>query len=355
MATALPDSGAPRVAIVSVNYRTPALAVRCVRSLAAEREALPGLKVVVVDGGSGDGSAEQLQRELGQPEFAGWVEVLPLDINGGFGWANNQAILKLMSEADPPEYIHLLNPDCEVEPGAVTALLDVLRDRPRAGAVGSQLLEPDGSPTGSAFNFPSLRGEFARGARTGLLDRLLHVPPPAIETATELVQAEWVTGASVMFRVEALRQTGLFDDGFFLYHEEVELMWRLRQAGWEIWHEPASCVKHVGGAATGVHSRAVEEAEAPRKPAYWYQSRSLFFARSRGLRAARAAWLMWLAGHAIYRARRLARLAESAKPVKKELSDAVEHGVPRRSLWSRGGAVPLDAPRWVRPAWMQQR
>jgi N-acetylglucosaminyl-diphospho-decaprenol L-rhamnosyltransferase len=344
-----------RVAIVVVNYRTPGLAVHCVRSLRGEREALPDLKVVVVDGGSGDGSAEQLQRDLGEPEFSDWVEVLPLAINGGFGWANNQAILKLMSGAEQPEFIHLLNPDTEVEPGAVQALLQVLLNKPRAGAVGSQLLEPDGSTTGSAFVFPSLRGEFARGARTGFLDRLLRVPPPAIDPAPQPVEAEWVTGASTMFRVETLRQTGLFDDGFFLYHEEVELMWRMRQAGWEIWHEPASRVKHVGGAATGVHSRAVEESRAPRRPAYWYESRARFFARSRGLLAARAAWLMWLAGHAIYRARLLAGVQGSGKPVTRELRDAVKHGLPRPHQKKSGGAAALDAPQGVPPAWMQHR
>ncbi len=343
------------IAIVIVNYRTAGLAVHCVRSLLAERTLVPGLRVVVVDGGSGDGSAEQLQRDLAAPEFRDWVEALPLAINGGFGWANNQAMLRLLNGARPPEYIHLLNPDTEVEPGAVVALHRFLLQHPRAGAVGSQLLEPDGSTTGSAFSFPHLRGEFVRGVQTGFLQRLLRVPPPALEPVEQALEADWVTGASVMFRTLALRQTGLFDDGFFLYHEEVELMWRMRRAGWEIWHEPASRVEHVGGAATGVHSREVSEALAPRKPAYWYESRARYFARSRGMAAAHGAWAMWLVGHLLFRVRRLAGLSSRTKPVMNELADAVQHGLPRRRHRTLGGPPAADAPHGTPPAWMQVR
>ena len=80
------------------------------------------------------------------------------------------------------------------------------------------------------------------------------------------MEVDWTTGASVMFRSEALGQTGLFDEGFFLYHEELELMWRLRRAGWTIAFEPRSRVRHVGGVTTGMgsqHSAAPVEPPAP--------------------------------------------------------------------------------------------
>ncbi|MGH6781454.1 MAG: glycosyltransferase family 2 protein, partial [Sphingomonadaceae bacterium] len=120
----------PRVAVVIVNYRTPDLAVRCVRALAAERTAVPDLEVIVVDGGSGDGSAERLAETLAAPELSGWVRLLPLPINGGFGWANNQAMLRLLQHASPPDFIHLLNPDTVIEPGAVARLAEHLRRHP---------------------------------------------------------------------------------------------------------------------------------------------------------------------------------------------------------------------------------
>lgn len=343
-----------KVAVVMVNYRTPDLAIRSVKALAGERAALPNLEVILVDGGSGDDSAQKLLAFAHELEFAPWVTVLTLPINGGFGWANNQAMLRLLARPDPPEFIHLLNPDTEIEPEAVLALLETMLSYPRAGAVGSQLLEPDGSPSGSAFRFPSLRGEFARGARTGAIERLLGVPPVAMPVLAEPCEVDWVTGASVMMRAEALREAGLFDDGFFLYHEELELMRRLSKAGWAVVHEPRSRVRHVGGASTGVHDRVGQRQPLPRMPAYWYQSRRLYFLRSHGAVGAAAATIAWTIGHAIWKARRLLGLARDAQPVAYELGDQLRMGFPRGSDMS-GGPVRWNSPVDVPPAWMRAR
>ena len=105
------------VVVVTLNYRTPGLTRRCLAALAKERDRLPRLRAVVVDGGSGDGSAEELAEVLGQPDYADWVEFLALPINGGYGWANNQAILSLARTPNPPEFVHILNPDTEVRKG----------------------------------------------------------------------------------------------------------------------------------------------------------------------------------------------------------------------------------------------
>lgn len=340
------------VAVVIVNFRTAALAERCLQSLLGERAALPDLRVVVVDGGSGDGSAETLQEVLAAGEFQGWSELIPLSINGGFGYANNAALVALLTRQSLPEFILLLNPDTIVEPGAVAVLATYLQMNSDVGAVGSQLLEPDGAPTGSAFPFPSLRGELARGSRTGVVDRLLRVPAPAFPPADHGFEADWVTGASVMFRTKALQDTGLFDDGFFLYHEEIELMWRMRLAGWSIHHEPRSRVRHVGGAATGVHSRPVAGPRLPRRPAYWYESRCRFFVLTRGRTTAAAAVCLWILGYLIWNVRRLLGLGRT-QPVARELADQLRHGLPwRREVPSP--SIRLDARRDA-PAWTQQR
>lgn len=340
------------VAVVTVNYRTPDLTELCIAALAKEREALPALRAVVVDGGSGDDSAEVLSAAFGRPEYKDWVEFLPMPINGGFGWANNQGIRSLLRSAQPPDYIQLLNPDAEVATGAVVALVEYLNANPGAGAVGSQLVDPDGTPAGSAFSFPSIRGEFSRGARTGALDKLLKVPPISIE-ATESMEVDWVTGGSVMFRVEALRQVGLFDEGFFLYNEEIELMWRLRKAGWAIATDPRSRVRHVGGVATGVHDREVPGPVEPRRPAYLYRSRARFFGLTRGRTGAAGAFAAFLAGHLIWKARRLLNLS-SGKPVDHEFRDHVRIGRPRRSDVTAAIAAP-DGDLGQPPAWMERR
>jgi len=334
-----------RTAIVIVNYRTPDLAIRCVRSLQGERAALPGLDVVVVDGGSADGSAEHIGEALSAPDLADWATLLPLPINGGFGWANNQAMLRLLQRPDPPDFIHILNPDTEIEPGAVARLAGHLARNPKCGAVGSLLLDPDGTPSGSAFRFPSIGREFVRGSATPALGRLLGIRPTLAEEPG--AEPDWVTGASVMFRSEALREAGLFDSGFFLYFEEVELMWRLRRAGWSIAHDPQSRVFHVGGAATGVRVT-----KAQRRPAYWFNSRRRMFVRTRGAGVSFSAALAWIAGRALWKLRELLRLTRGQPAAAPETVDHL-----RLSLRARPEDRQAAVVRWndapdTPPAWM---
>jgi GT2 family glycosyltransferase len=290
----------PEVAVVIVNYRTPELAVRCVESLRGERDLLPSLKVMVVDGGSSDGSAEKLAQALDQPDFSGWVSLLPLSINGGYGWANNQAVLTLTQDGSPPDFIHVLNPDTEVVKGAVADLVAELAENPKCGAAGSQLIDADGKPVASAFRFPSPGREFAGAAQSDAIRRALGIKGIVV-SCPESCAVDWVTGASVMLRAEALRQTGLFDDGFFLYFEEVELMHRLRSHGWTVRHVPTSRIVHIEGAATGVGARAADRPF----PAYWYESRRRFFALTGGAVLLAAANVSSLAGQGIAGIKRL--------------------------------------------------
>ncbi|HEY1125774.1 MAG TPA: glycosyltransferase family 2 protein [Sphingobium sp.] len=335
---------APRLAIVTVNYRTADLAIRCVEALAAERETVGPFDLFIVDGNSGDGSAEKLSAHFGDTP---WITVLPLDFNGGFGWANNQAMLRLLQRDDPPDYIHLINPDAIVEPGAIAALLSVIESNPRVGAVASQLLEPDGRIAGSAFRFPSPGREFLRGVGLGGLGEKIGIKPTLMEFIAP-GPAEWITGASVMFRSEALRQTGLFDDGFFLYFEEVELMHRMTDAGWSLWSVPASRVMHIGGAATGVAS-GIQIAVRP-LPAYRYEARRRYFVRASGISGLIAANLSWLAGKIVGWPLRLLRGKGDPGPPR-ELSMTLRYCFwPSRS--DRGASIPRwDEPPGRRPAW----
>jgi N-acetylglucosaminyl-diphospho-decaprenol L-rhamnosyltransferase len=283
------------VAVVTVNYRTPEMTLACVKALALERIAIPDLRVVVVDGGSGDGSAEKLRKGLAAYK---WVELLALDFNGGFGWANNQGIMHLLQGAAPPDFIHLLNPDAVIMPGAVVALRDDLDANPKCAVSGSQLLNGDGSKSGSAFRFPSVAREFFRGAQMNRIGRALGVTEGII-FPDDPQQVEWVTGASMMLRSDALRKVGLFDTGFFLYFEEVELMHRLTRAGWIIRHIPDSRVLHIGGAATGMADAELHH--RTNIPDYLFASRRRFFARAYGPASTRIATLAWLAGNRLLR------------------------------------------------------
>lgn len=336
------------ILVVIVNYRTASLAEKCLEAVARERAAGISLSAILVDGCSGDGSVAQLRAYLATSDAGSWTELLPLDFNGGFGWANNQAILHRGDRLPP--YILLLNPDAEIEPGAISTLAQILDNHPDVAAVGSQLLDIDGSPSGSAFRFPSLRNEFVRGAQTSALRRLLALQPSTIDVA-EAGPVDWVTGASVMLRREALQQTGLFDDGFFLYFEEVELMKRMRRAGWNVWSEPASRVQHIGGASTGL-----EESLRPRvRPDYWYRSRKRYFTLAGGRAYGFGANLAWLAGYAMIGLPRLI-LSSTARLRAVPYEYA---GMRRAGLWvskheARRSAPALGEAAKKRPRWSQE-
>jgi N-acetylglucosaminyl-diphospho-decaprenol L-rhamnosyltransferase len=293
-----------RIAVVVVNYRTPDLVRACVAALAAQRPDFTELKLVVVDGASGDGSAERIAADLDADGHTDWVTLLALPVNGGFGYANNQAILTLAAAGPLPPVIALINPDAAPLPGALRTMADHLARHPRAGAVGALLVHEDGEPQGSAFPFPSLRGEFCRAARTDALRRLLGEPPSTVRSDTA-IQVPWVTGAAVAFRTAALAEVGLFDDGFFLYFEETELMLRLTRAGWDIWHEPAARVMHLAGKSTQLRDAATGNMAAKRLPAYWYEARRRYFVRAGGPAMALGAGIAWLAGRGLWRVRRL--------------------------------------------------
>ncbi len=290
-----------KIVAVLVNFRTPAMTLDALAALGQERGQLPNLRALVIENGSGDASSDILRAGIEDDGLSDWVELRVSSINGGFGWANNQAMIECLNDESPPDYFYLLNPDAQVEPGALVKLVEQLGILPKAGAVGSQLIEPDGRPAGSAFRFPTIGREFVRGSQTPGIGRVLNIAPMLI-ASDRLCRADWVTGASVLLRTAALRQVGLFDDGFFLYFEEVELMHRMGQAGWEMWHEPASRVVHIGGASTGVVS-GVQQATRP-MPAYWFSSRMRYFALTSGKRGAWLAALAWLIGDTVWQIRK---------------------------------------------------
>jgi N-acetylglucosaminyl-diphospho-decaprenol L-rhamnosyltransferase len=337
---AMAAARAPSVAVVIVNYRTAALTIECVKSLAAERANVGPFDVIIADGKSPDDSVATLTAFFAAPEWRDWVQVLPLPVNGGFGWANNQAMLRLLQRPEPPDFIYLINPDCVAEPGAIRALLDVILAHPEVGAVGSQLFEPDGRSAGSAFRFPSIGRELVSGLCLHRIGALLGVQSVLVER-TDPGPAEWITGASVLFRSAALRRTGLFDDGFFLYFEEVELMRRMTRAGWALWTVPESRVMHIGGAATGVESGA--RISLRPHPPYRFESRRRYYVRVGGLGTLLLANLAWLGGRIFGMPLRLFR-HEPFPIIPRELAMTA-----RYSLWPRARDFRPSYPQWDEP------
>ena len=334
-------------AAVIVNYRTPEMTLDCIAALAKERTLLPNLRAVIVDGGSNDGSADKIRAGIAGHN---WIELLAMDFNGGFGWANNQGMLHLLQGADPPDFIHLLNPDAVITPGAVSALRDFLGTHPKCAAAGSQLLNDDGSEAGSAFRFPSVTREFFRGAQMNRVGRALGLGEGILRPKTA-APVDWVTGASVMLRSEALCQVGLFDTGFFLYYEEVELMYRLKRARWQVWFVPGSRVMHVGGVATGMANAELHERASI--PDYMFASRRRFFTRAYGPKVARGATLAWLAGNRLLRTAKGFGLLKSRPVADAERTGMLRYGAAASKADRSSAVTRCDDPLNVLPAWHQ--
>jgi N-acetylglucosaminyl-diphospho-decaprenol L-rhamnosyltransferase len=230
----------PRVGVAVVSWNTRELLADCLESLRPDVEA--GLATVcVVDNASTDGSAQMVEER-----FPG-VRLIASRENLGFGPAVNLAA----GQMDEP-WIAPANADVAVTPGALASLLAAGDAAARAGAVAPRLVMPDGGTQHSVHPFPTpgLGVAFNLGlARLipGLGDRL------CLEghwDASRPRAVDWAHGAFLVVRREAFEQVGGFDPDQWMYAEDLDLCWRLRQAGWLTLYEPAAVVQHEVSAAT---------------------------------------------------------------------------------------------------------
>jgi GT2 family glycosyltransferase len=287
--------------IVVLNYRTADLTVECLRSLGGQVQAT-GARILVPDNASADGSAEKISAAIASNGWQSWASVLPLDRNGGYAFGNNAGIRRFRDSSPPPELILLLNPDTIVLPGAVQSLVDFMEQHPEVGIVGSQLEDREGRPQASGFRFHTALSELDFALRLGLFSKLIARYMVVLPPSPTAQQVQWVSGASIMIRSRVFDSIGLFDEGYFLYFEEVDFARRAAAAGWQCWVEPRSRIVHFQGEATGVDSP--KSKQKPR-PTYWFDSRRRYFIKHYGPIYAMAADALWATGYLSWRARRV--------------------------------------------------
>jgi FkbH-like protein len=316
-----PEISANRLVVVIVNYRSAALTIDCLKSLAPELAEIAGSRVVVVENASGE--AEPLARAIAENGWQSWVNLKVSERNGGYAYANNLAIEPALQESPPPQYIHLLNPDTRIYRGAVHALLEFMDDHPQVGIAGSSFENGDGTDWPIAFRFPSIWSELDRGLQLGVASKLLQPRIVAQRMGKEEAPIDWVPGASMMVRSQVFRDTGLMDNGYFLYFEETDFCLRARRAGWPCWYVPKSRVVHLAGQSTGVTKR---NERPPRTPDYCFESRNRYFIKNHGLAYAVGADLTFGVSFALWRLRRAIQGKPDNDPPN-ALADFVRHSV----------------------------
>lgn len=235
------------VNIVIVNWNTGDRLAACIRSLAALPERSLIKKIFVIDNDSSDTSFPEAERvTIDVP-----VEYIASPKNVGFAKANNIA-LKMIVEA--PEHTLLLNPDTEVMPGALKAMLDALSVYPKAGIIGPQLLNYDRSLQPSVRSFPNtlvLTWLFLK------LHRIVTRVPwwqQYLRTSLNYYEAQsvdQVMGAAFLIRNRLLDKNdekfvGILDEAFWIWFEEVDYCRRAKNKGWEVWYVPTGIVIHHG-------------------------------------------------------------------------------------------------------------
>lgn len=300
------------ITIVIVNFRTSELVIDCLDSLAPEVASKPGVRVIVVDNASQDGSAGCITAAIEARGWRDWAQVMESSVNGGFGAGCNVGIRAARQRTEPVELIWLLNPDTRVRPGALAAILAFMTANPAVGIAGTMIEEADGAPWPFAFRFPSILGEIERGMRLGPVSRLLARHAVLRRMSDQPERVDWVSGASMCVRRGVFDRIGLFDEGYFLYYEETDFCRAARAAGWPIWYLPQARIMHIAGQSTGVTAR---DAPLRRMPTYWFESRRRYFSKNHGLIYATMADLAWGVSHLVWMMRRtLQRLPDPDPP-----------------------------------------
>jgi len=225
-----------RLSVIIVNWNTADLLSACLASLKCYLQS-PACQIIVVDNASSDSSAEMVREKFPA------VELIVLPENVGFSRGNNAGI-----ERARGEFILLLNSDTEVCDDALWILCDFLAEHPKAGAVGAQLISPDGSIQESCRSFPSHRTALFN--RKSLLTRLFpsnrfsraYLLSEDARSATR--EVDWVMGAALMTRRTVIEQVGMLDPSFFMYAEDVDWCYRMHKAGWKIFYVPEAKILH---------------------------------------------------------------------------------------------------------------
>jgi N-acetylglucosaminyl-diphospho-decaprenol L-rhamnosyltransferase len=283
----------PSVAVVVVTYNALPWIERCLESVRA-------YETIVVDHGSKDGTLELVRERF--PD----VRLLQQE-NRGLGGGSNAGM-----RVTSTDYVLLLNSDAWALGDAVERLVAFAEERPDAAVVGPRLLNPDGSLQPSVRGFPTLwrlATEYFFLRKLAPRSQALNAFYASRFSHDEVREAEFVMGACMLVRREAVDTVGPFDEDYFMFSEETDWCYRFRQAGWKVLFYPGAEFVHVGGATTKQNWGPMLREQL--------RGHLIFFAKHKGLREAERARRLILAGirvrSVVFRGERRRSYADAAR------------------------------------------
>jgi N-acetylglucosaminyl-diphospho-decaprenol L-rhamnosyltransferase len=265
----------PELSIIIVNWNAGGLLQRCVETI-INSAPQAAYEVLVIDNASEDESLALLQSNQVAASLLRnqRLRIIENSENRGFGSANNQGFALTTTP-----FVLLLNPDTEVQRGAIDALMTILRSDQRIGACGPKLVNPDGSVQISVFRNPP------RFWHTLISQLKLYLVLPSRIRGELLLGDHWdhsrkrpvpmLIGAAILARREMIEAVGGFDEKYGMYSEDNEWCLRITRAGWQLMFEPAAIVLHHSGHSAFKRWSKPEKTRIQHESSYIFQRQVL--------------------------------------------------------------------------------
>lgn len=231
-----------KFSIIIVSWNVKKDLINCLNSI-SENQPAEKHEVIVIDNASTDGTVEMLRNDF--PKIVTIVN----GENRGFAAANNQGI-----NIAKGQYILLLNPDTIIHPKSLEVLINFMDDNSGVGVCGPKLLNDDDSIQRSARHFPSFRGALYRHTAFKFLGIFKDEYKKWLMKDfgyNEQRDVDQLMGAAMLIRKSVLDSIGGMDERFFMYYEEVDLCFRIKQAGWRVVFMSEAVITHLGGQSSG--------------------------------------------------------------------------------------------------------
>ena len=239
--------------VIIVNYNSTPQLLQCVSSLLSTSGGV-SLSIHVQDNASQEGDVSIVLRDF--------PEVLLIRNNRNLGFA--KAVNRAIKNGSAP-YVLILNPDTLVLPGLLSTTLRYMENHPEVGVLGPRILDSDGIVQGSARSFPNLLT--ALFGRKSILSKIMPHNPITRENILTVqsdgmnpMEVDWVSGACMLVRRDAIDGVGPLDERFFMYWEDADWCRRMWRKGWKVIYFPeTSMIHHVGVSSESNIFRSVLE------------------------------------------------------------------------------------------------